>query len=109
MDTITPEMRSKVMSAIHSRDTLSEMRVRKMLWANGYRFRVCDRRIVGHPDIVVPKFRRNVCRDAEHEKAWAADGWNLIVVWECALKTEKEREKTFAFILRHVARWASEP
>ena len=116
MDTITPEMRSKVMSAIHSRDTLPEMRVRKMLWANGYRFRVCDKRIVGHPDIVVPKcrtlievrgcfwhqhgwewdgrklvqtsvcptatrpksnrafwnakFRRNVCRDAEHEKAW---------------------------------------
>ncbi len=33
MDTITPEMRSKVMSAIHSRDTLPEMRVRKMLWA----------------------------------------------------------------------------
>ena len=27
MDTITPEMRSKVMSAIHSRDTLPEMRV----------------------------------------------------------------------------------
>ena len=52
------------------------------------------------------KFRRNVCRDAEHEKAWAADGWNLIVVWECALKTEKEREKTFAFILRHLERWA---
>ena len=148
MDTITPEMRSKVMSAIHSRDTLPEIRVRKMLWANGYRFRVCDRRIVGHPDIVVPKcrtlievrgcfwhqhgwewngrklvqtsvcptatrpksncafwnakFRRNVCRDAEHEKAWAADGWNLIVVWECALKTEKEREKTFALILRHL-------
>ena len=152
MDTITPEMRSKVMSAIHSRDTLPEIRVRKMLWANGYRFRVCDRRIVGHPDIVVPKcrtlievrgcfwhqhgwewngrklvqtsicptatrpksncefwdakFRRNVCRDAEHEKAWAADGWNLIVVWECALKAEKEREKTFVFILRHLERWA---
>ena len=30
MDTITPEMRSKVMSAIHSRDTLPEVVVRKM-------------------------------------------------------------------------------
>ena len=151
MDTISPELRSKVMSAIHSRDTLPEMRARKMLWANGYRFRVCDRRIVGHPDIVIPKcralievrgcfwhqhgwewdgrklvqtsicptatrpktncafwnakFRRNVRRDAEHEKAWAEQGWNLIIVWECALKTEKEREKTFAFILRHLAKW----
>ena len=52
------------------------------------------------------KFRRNVRRDAEHEKAWAEQGWNLIIVWECALKTEKEREKTFAFILRHLERWA---
>ncbi len=50
------------------------------------------------------KFRRNVRRDAEHEKAWAADGWNLIVVWECALRTEKEREKAFAFILRHLCK-----
>ncbi len=149
MDTISPEKRSKVMSAIHSRDTLPEMQVRKMLFAHGYRFRVCDRRIKGHPDIVLPscrtlieirgcfwhhhgwewdgrklvqksfcpaatspksnkafwnaKFRRNVIRDAEHERAWAEDGWNLIVVWECALKTEREREKTFAFILRHLA------
>ena len=55
------------------------------------------------------KFRRNVCRDAEHEKAWAADGWNLIVVWECALRTEREREKTFAFILRHLAEWDMQP
>ena len=60
MDTITPEMRSKVMSAIHSRDTLPEMRVRKMLWANGYRFRVCDRRIgpSGHRGPQVPHAHR---------------------------------------------------
>ena len=51
------------------------------------------------------KFRRNVRRDAEHEKAWAEDGWNLIVIWECGLKTAKEREKTFAFILRNLADW----
>ena len=129
MDTISPEMRSKVMSAIHSRDTLPEICVRKMLWEHGYRFRVCDRRIVGHPDIVIPRcctlievrgcfwhrhgwtwdgrklVQETICRDAEHEKAWAEQGWNLIVVWECALKTEKEREKTFAFIFRHLAKW----
>ena len=57
MDTVSREKRSKIMSAIHSRDTLPEVVVRKMLWANGYRFRVCDKRIVGHPDIVIPKCR----------------------------------------------------
>ena len=57
MDTVSREKRSEIMSAIHSRDTLPEVVVRKMLWANGYRFRVCDKRIVGHPDIVIPKCR----------------------------------------------------
>ena len=151
MDTVTPEQRSKIMSRIRSRDTKPELLVRKMLHANGYRFRVCDRRIAGHPDIVIPrcrtlievrgcfwhrhgwvwngrklvqeticreassspasnrkfwneKFRRNVRRDAEHERLWAEEGWNLIVIWECALKPA-EREKTFRFILRTLERW----
>ena len=45
MDTVTPEQRSKIMSRIRSRDTKPEILVRKMLHANGYRFRVCDRRM----------------------------------------------------------------
>ena len=99
MDTITPEIRSKVMSAIHSRDTLPEMRVRKMLWANGYRFRVCDKRITGHPDIVIPR-----CRALIEVRGcfWHQHGW------ECALKTEKEREKTFAFVLGNLAKWGKQ-
>ena len=39
MDTVSKEKRSKIMSAIHSRDTLPEVVVRKMLWENGYRRR----------------------------------------------------------------------
>ena len=155
MDTVTPEQRSRIMSRIRSRDTKPELLVRKMLHANGYRFRVCDRRIVGHPDIVSPrcctlievrgcfwhrhgwtwdgrklvqeticrdassspasnrkfwneKFRRNVRRDAEHERQWAEEGWNLIVVWACALKPS-EREKTFRFILRTLEKWRKNP
>ena len=47
------------------------------------------------------KFRRNVQRDQEHERLWSEQGWNVIVIWECALKTVAEREKTFA----KVAKW----
>ena len=64
MDTVSKEKRSKIMSAIHSRDTLPEVVVRKMLWENGYRFRVCDRRIVGHPDIVIPKCAKRPLRSS---------------------------------------------
>ncbi len=50
------------------------------------------------------KFRRNVQRDGEHERLWAEQGWNVIVIWECALKTQAERAKTF----EQVGRWLSE-
>ena len=39
--------------------------------------------------------RRNVQRDQEHERLWSEQGWNVIVIWECALKTVAAREKTF--------------
>ena len=52
------------------------------------------------------KFRRNVLRDAEHERLWAEQGWNVLVIWECALKTAAEREKTFRFVLRNLGKWA---
>jgi len=45
-----------------------------------------------------------VRRDAEHERLWAEEGWNLIVIWTCAL-TPSEREKTFRFILRTLEKW----
>ena len=51
------------------------------------------------------KFRRNVRRDAQHERDWAELGWNLIVVWECGLAKPRDRERTFRFILRNLAKW----
>ena len=144
-DKFTKEKRSAIMRAIKGRDTLPEIVVRKFLHQNGFRFRVCDKRIVGHPDIVLPKyrtlievrgcfwhhhgwtwdgrklvqveacpqatapksnkafwnekFRKNVRRDLEHERLWAEQGWNVIVIWECGLKTDADREATFAEVL----------
>ena len=50
------------------------------------------------------KFTRNVCRDQEHERLWAEQGWNVIIIWECGLKTAADREETFA----KVAGWLAE-
>ena len=49
------------------------------------------------------KFRANVRRDQEHERIWRKAGWNVIVIWECALKTEKERAKTFRWLGKRLA------
>ena len=35
------------------------------------------------------KFKQNVDRDKETEKQLNELGWNLIVVWECELKSDK--------------------
>ena len=56
-DTMTPEQRSRCMAAIHGKDTKPEVLVRKFLFAKGLRFRVCDRKLPGKPDIVLPKYK----------------------------------------------------
>ncbi len=35
------------------------------------------------------KFKRNVDRDKKTEKQLKELGWNLIVVWECELKSDE--------------------
>lgn len=45
------------MAAVHSKDTKPEVLVRKFLFAKGLRFRVCDKKLPGKPDIVLPKYK----------------------------------------------------
>lgn len=54
---LTKAKRSKIMSSIHSRDTKPEMIVRKFLWSHGFRYRLNVKRLPGHPDIVLRKYR----------------------------------------------------
>lgn len=52
-DTVTPAVRSRMMSAIRGIDTEPERRVRSYLHAVGLRFRLHDRRLPGRPDLVL--------------------------------------------------------
>ncbi|GAB4227728.1 MAG: very short patch repair endonuclease [Methyloligellaceae bacterium] len=46
-----------------------------------------------------PKLARNVERDAEHQRALEAAGWQVLVVWECELKQSAElAERLRAFL-----------
>ena len=128
------------MSRIRGKDTKPELLVRQRLFAAGWRFRVCDRRFMGRPDIVLPKARtiidirgcfwhrhgcadstmpksnvafwmekwsRNVRRDRRNEEEWRKDGWNVIIVWACALEKRKQ-ERTLSRICGAVDAWAEE-
>lgn len=57
MDHLTPQQRSKNMSAILGKNTKPEMIVRKYLWNHGCRYRLQDKRLPGKPDIVLKRYR----------------------------------------------------
>jgi len=56
MDTLTSGKRSEVMSRIRGKNTRCELIVRRYLFAQGFRFRIHDKRFPGHPDLVLPKY-----------------------------------------------------
>lgn len=97
MDTVDRETRSRVMAAIRSRDTTPELLVRRFLWAKGWRFRVCDRRIPGHPDVVVPRARTlvEVRGCFWHRHGWDWDGRKLVQSAVCAGATWPKSHRAF--------------
>lgn len=56
-DVHTKAIRSYTMSRIRSKDSQPEVIVRKALFANGFRFRIHVKKLVGKPDIVLPKYK----------------------------------------------------
>lgn len=56
-DRHSKEARSYNMSRIRSKDTKPEMAVRKHLFAQGFRYRLHDKKLPGKPDIVLPKYK----------------------------------------------------
>ncbi len=56
-DVFSRAKRSWVMGQIKGENTQPEVLVRRMLHANGYRFRLRRKDLPGRPDIVLPKYR----------------------------------------------------
>jgi len=56
MDIWSKEKRSQVMARILSKNTQPEQRVRKILFAMGYRYRLNVKGLPGKPDIVLRKY-----------------------------------------------------
>ena len=59
-DIVSKEQRSKNMSALRSRDTKPEVYLRKLLFAEGYRYRIAEKSVPGHPDIFLRKYNTAV-------------------------------------------------
>lgn len=59
-DIISPEQRSKNMSAIRSKNTRPEIYLRKLLFAKGFRYRIAEKSVTGYPDVFLRKYNTAV-------------------------------------------------
>lgn len=98
MDTLTPQQRHHVMASVRSKDTKPEMLVRKYLWNEGFRYRLNNPHLPGHPDIVLRKYRTcvfvNGCFWHGHEgcKYFSLPKTNT-EFWKKKIKRNKERDR----------------
>lgn len=121
MDNHTPEQRHRNMAAVKGKNTKPEVAIRKLLHAQGYRFRLHRKDLPGKPDIVLPKYKTvifingcfwhqhegckhaaipatnrefwetklqgNKARDQRIRAALESQGWRVLSLWECEIKT----------------------
>ncbi len=57
-DTFTQSERSRIMAAVKSKNTTTELIVRRLVHAMGYRFRLHVSNLPGTPDLVFPRLRK---------------------------------------------------
>lgn len=72
VDRLTKEQRHKNMSHIRSKDTSIEVKLRKALRKEGFRYRKNMKSLPGRPDIVLTKYKIAIFCDSEffHGKDW---------------------------------------
>jgi len=68
----TTPQRSKIMSKIRGKNTQPELAFRKALYAAGYRYRIDYKKLIGKPDIALPKYKTVVFIDGEY---WHGKNW----------------------------------
>ena len=105
MDKLSKQQRSANMAAIRSKDTKPEMIVRRGLWKRGFRYRLNHKRLPGHPDLVLRKYRTcifvNGCFWHGHNVAMPQIDNSLCCkipktdreFWVAKIRRNKERDK----------------
>ena len=111
VDKITREKRSKIMAAIHSKDTKPELSLRKALWTRGLRYRIQygkEKIDIAFPaqkiavfvdgcfwhgcplhshlpksneEYWVPKLKKNIERDHAKNERLEAESWKVLRFW----------------------------
>lgn len=97
MDNIPQTERSEIMARVRAKDTRPEMLVRRLVFAEGYRYRLHDRKLPGCPDLVFRGRAKIIfvhgCFWHRHEKcARARMPKSRLDFWEPKLTANRERD-----------------
>ena len=95
VDRLSTQQRHKIMASIRGKNTKPEIIVRKGLWNRGFRYRLNHKRLPGHPDLVLRKYRTcvfvNGCFWHGHEGCSKIPSTNR-EFWEAKIRRNKERD-----------------
>jgi len=97
VDTLRKEQRSSIMAAVHSKDTGTELMVRRFLWSRGIRYRIHPAYLPGKPDIVIPRCRLAIfvhgCFWHGHENCPSGRlPKSRVEYWKAKIETNKSRD-----------------
>ena len=104
MDNLSPQQRHRTMAAVHSKGTKLEIIVRKALWRRGFRYRLNHKRLPGHPDLVLKKYRTcifvNGCFWHGHKVAMPEESCDQQIVSSDCCKIPKTRREFWVTKIR---------
>lgn len=97
VDVVDPATRSRMMRGIRATNTAPELLVRKVLHAEGLRFRIHQKNLPGTPDLVFPKYRAVIF---VHGCFWHGHGCRLFKLpttrrkfWEEKIRSNSVRDE----------------
>lgn len=98
MDRLSPERRGWLMSRVKSKNTTTEMTVRRLVFGMGYRYRLHDKRLPGRPDLVFSGRRKiifvNGCFWHGHENCrYAALPKTRVDFWRAKVEKNQARDR----------------
>lgn len=104
-DRMSREQRSRSMASVKGKDTKPEMIVRKFLFSKGLRYRLHDKKLIGHPDIVLKKYKTVIFIDGCF---WHGhDGCKFFKIpksnvfyWENKIRKNKARDISADYVLQ---------
>lgn len=90
--------RSRMMSGIRGKNTKPELALRKALHSRGFRYRLHDRLLPGHPDLVLPKYHTAIlihgCFWHRHEGCrYTASPSTRPEFWQAKFDANKRRDR----------------